>query len=154
MGDEWLRVPRLVGRNAACQRGLVERGRLPLTAETDALIGVPHDELDSRLPAVVERFHQLVLGDGRLAAFFDGADMAKLRQHAALLISQVLGGQPPYDRRALRRAHAGMAIGPEDYLRVVSYLAQTLVETKAPPAVIRRVNETLAAMRPHVVLAG
>lgn len=154
MGDVWLRSLRLVGRNAACQRGLVQRGRLPLTAESGALTGIPHDELNSRLPAVVERFHQLMLGDGRLAAFFDGSDLAKLRQHAALLISQVLGGQPPYDRRALRRAHAGMAIGPEDYLRVVSYLAQTLVETKAPPAVIRRVNETLAAMRSHVVLAG
>ena len=153
MGDVWLRSLRLVGRNAACQRGLVQRGRLPLTAESDALTGVPDDELHSGLPAVVERFHQLVQGDGRLA-FFDGSDLAKLRQHATLLISQVLGGQPPYDRRALRRAHAGMAIGPEDYLRVVSYLAQTLVETKAPPAVIRRVNETLAAMRPHVVLAG
>ena len=80
--------------------------------------------------------------------------MAQLRRHAVVLISQVLGAHPPFDRRALRRAHAGMASGPEDYLRVVSYLAQTLVETNAAPAVIRRVNETLAAMRPHVVLAG
>ena len=104
--------------------------------------------------AVVDRFYQLILADRQLVGFFEGTDMARLKRHQALLISQVLGGPAGYDGRELRQAHAGLDIGRDDYLRVVSYLAQAMAELGVAPAIIGRVGDALAASEPDVVTAA
>ena len=102
---------------------------------------------------VVDRFYQLIMADDQLAGFFEGSDMAKLKRHQALLISQVLGGPANYDGRELNEAHAGMDIAQDDYRKVVSYLVQTMVEVGVPPAIIMRVSEALAATESDIVAA-
>lgn len=104
--------------------------------------------------AVVDRFYELILADDQLVGFFKESDMAQLKRHQALLISQVLGGPADYDGRDLQRAHAGMEIAREDYLKVVSYLVQTMVEAGVEPAIIARVGEALAATEQDVVTTG
>lgn len=104
--------------------------------------------------AVVDRFYELILADEQLAGFFENSDMAQLKRHQALLISQVLGGPANYDGRELNQAHAGMDIGRDDYRKVVSYLVQTLVEASVEPAIIGRVGEALAATEQDVVSNG
>ena len=104
--------------------------------------------------AVVDRFYELITADDQLVGFFRETDMAQLKRHQALLISQVLGGPANYDGRDLQQAHAGMEIARDDYLKVVSYLVQTLVEAGVAPAIIGRVSEALAATEPDVVTAG
>ena len=100
---------------------------------------------------VVDRFYELILADDQLAGFFDETDMASLKRHQVLLISQVLGGPANYDGRDLRAAHAGLDITRGDYVNTVSHLVQAMVEAKVPPAVIERVGEALAATEPDVV---
>jgi hemoglobin len=104
--------------------------------------------------AVVDRFYELIMADDQLVGFFEEADMAQLKRHQVLLISQVLGGPANYDGRELQQAHAGMEIARDDYLKVVSYLVQTMVEANVEPAIIGRVGEALAATEEDVVTAG
>lgn len=101
--------------------------------------------------AVVDRFYELILADEQLVGFFEGADIVRLKRHQVLLISQVLGGPASYDGRDLREAHESLDISRDDYLKVVSYLVQTMVEVGAPPDVIGRVGEALSATEQDVV---
>ena len=101
--------------------------------------------------AVVDRFYELILADGRLVGFFDGADMPSLKRHQVLLISQVLGGPANYDGQDLREAHAHLDISLDDYLNVVSHLVQAMVENRVPPEIIERVGEALAETQRDVV---
>jgi hemoglobin len=121
-----------------------------------------HDELSdyeriggaTAVKAVVDRFYELIMDDEQLAGFFQNTEMTQLKRHQVLLISQVLGGPASYDGRDLQQAHAGMDIGRPDYLKVVSYLVQTMVEAGVEPAIIGRVGEALAATEQDVVTAG
>jgi hemoglobin len=103
---------------------------------------------------VVDRFYELIMDDDQLVGFFENTEMAQLKRHQVLLISQVLGGPANYDGRDLQQAHAGMDIARQDYLKVVSYLVQTMVEAGVDPAVIGRVGEALAATERDVVTVG
>jgi hemoglobin len=53
--------------------------------------------------AVVNDFYERVLSDPQLAPYFEGVDLARLKRHQVLLISQVLGGrQTTTDARLTR----------------------------------------------------
>ncbi len=104
--------------------------------------------------AVVDRFYELVLGDERLASYFRGTDVAQLKRHQVLLISQVLGGPASYDGRDLREAHDGLQITRDAYDQVVAYLAQALQEAGVEQEIIARVGDVLAATQRDVVAAG
>lgn len=104
--------------------------------------------------AVVDRFYELVLGDERLVSFFNDSDMAQLKRHQVLLISQVLGGPANYDGRDLQQAHQGLAIRHEDFDLVVTYLAQALQEAGVDAEIIARVGAELSATEKDVVAVG
>ncbi|MEP6648825.1 MAG: group 1 truncated hemoglobin [Lapillicoccus sp.] len=101
--------------------------------------------------AVVERFYQLVVGDPRLAPFFDGVDMPALKRHQVFLVSQVMGGPVEYEGRELRDAHAGLNIGEDDFAAVVGHLVASLREFDVPADIIDRVVSALGATRPDIV---
>lgn len=102
---------------------------------------------------VVDRFYELVLADPELAPFFTDVDIAGLKRHQALLISQVLGGPAEYDGRDLRAAHAELPIRPEHFQRVVTHLVTALQEAGVDQDVIARVGATLAETEPDIVNA-
>ena len=101
--------------------------------------------------AVVNRFYQLVLHDDRLAGFFTGVDMSRLKRHQAQMISQVMGGPVAYEGRELRSAHVDLGIRPSDFAAVVDHLVTALREAGAPPDVVGRVLEALSVTEPDVV---
>ncbi|MBO0829492.1 MAG: group 1 truncated hemoglobin [Streptosporangiales bacterium] len=103
--------------------------------------------------AVVNRFYELVLGDDRLAPFFAGIDMSRLKRHQAQLISQVMGGPVDYEGQELRAAHADLGIRPSDFAAVVEHLVKALEEAGAPPDVVSHVVDALAASQSDVVTA-
>jgi truncated hemoglobin YjbI len=47
----------------------------------------------SAVGGVVNDFYERVLGDPQLAPYFEGVDLARLKRHQVLLISQVLGAR-------------------------------------------------------------
>jgi hemoglobin len=102
---------------------------------------------------VVDRFYQRVLDDPQLAPFFRDTDIAKLKRHQVLLISQVLGGPANYDGRDLRQAHAGLQITREDFARVVDHLVASLREAGVGEDVIGRLGAELGGVERDVVTA-
>lgn len=108
----------------------------------------------STVRAVVERFYELVLGDDRLAGYFDGTDMRALKRHQVLLVSQAMGGPARYDGPGLHRAHAGREITPVHFGLTVTYLAAAMQWAGVPSEIIARVGARLSDAEWDVVTAG
>ena len=89
-------------------------------SDYDAIGGGP------AVSAVVNDFYVRVLADPQLVPYFEGVDMARLKRHQVLLVTQVLGGPAKYDGRSL----------PDDIiLRAIAVVASTepdIVESRAP----------------------
>jgi len=101
--------------------------------------------------ALVDDFYRRVVGDPRLAAFFDGVDLARLKRHQVLVIGEVLGGPGGYDGAGLRAGHAGLGITPADYALVGGHLIATFTDAGAAPQVLAAVRDTLGAVEPQIV---
>ncbi len=100
---------------------------------------------------VVDRFYELVIGDPTLAPYFVDSDLTNLKRHQVQLISHLLGGPVTYAGRELRDAHAGLAITPEAYGRVVEHLVGVLVDAGVPDDIIASLGGTLEAVQPDIV---
>ena len=82
--------------------------------------------------AVVTDFYERVLGDPQLAPYFERVDLARLKRHQVLLISQVLGGPANYDGRPLDQAHAGLGISHDDLAAVAGHLVTAMRDAGSP----------------------
>jgi hemoglobin len=100
---------------------------------------------------VVDRFYDLVLADQELAGYFVGMDVARIKRHQVLLLSQVLGGPVSYDGRDLAEAHRHLEVSSAHYDRVAQYLTGLLWKLDVDTDIIFRVADTLAAVRPQIV---
>lgn len=100
---------------------------------------------------VVNRFYYLVLADPELAPFFDDVDVARVKRHQVLLISQILGGPVEYGGPDLRSAHSGMDIADGHFDRVATHLVSVLSDAGVPEDIIGRVRSTLVAVEPDIV---
>ena len=103
--------------------------------------------------AVVNDFYERVLGDPQLAPYFDGVDMARLKRHQALLVTQVLGGPANYDGRSLNEAHAGLGIDHDDFAAFVGHLAAAMKDAGVPDDIIGRAGAVVVSTEPDIVEA-
>lgn len=103
------------------------------------------------ITAVVGRFYELVVADDRLAGYFEGVEMVRLKRHQVALVSQVMGGPVEYSGRDLRAAHEGMGISTDDFAVVVDHLVTALTEAGVPSEIIGRVGAALGATEPDIV---
>ena len=103
------------------------------------------------ITAVVGRFYELVVGDERLAGYFEGVEMPRLKRHQVALVSQVMGGPVEYEGRELRAAHQGMGISTEDFAIVVGHLVTSLTEAGVPAEIIGRVGVALGGTEADIV---
>jgi hemoglobin len=103
--------------------------------------------------SLVDDFYRRVLGDDRLAPFFDGVDLARLKRHQVLVIGEVLGGTGGYQGVGLQAGHAGLQIAPSDYARVGEHLVAAFRDAGASDAVVGAVTTTLATVQPLIVTA-
>lgn len=112
-------------------------------------VGGPH-----ALRAAVDTFYNRVTVDPRLAHYFEGVDLTRLRRHQALFLAQTLGGPRQYDGRDLAIAHAALDITSEDYDLVVQYLVGVLQELDVPPDVLEALGGAVAQLKPSIVDNG
>src|SRR5215203_1946938 len=106
----------------------------------------------SAVSAVVNDFYERVLGDPQLAPYFEGVDLARLKRHQVLLISQVLGGPANYDGRPIDQAHAGLGISHDDFAAVAGHLvAAAMREAGVPEDIIMRAIAVVASTEPDIV---
>lgn len=126
-------------------------------AETDATTPESHYDRVGGKPAireVVERFYARVLDDDELAPYFTDADMAQVKRHQVLLLSQVLGGPSEYDGRDLGEAHRGLGITSEHYDKVVGHLVAVLTELGADDEVLAAAGGVVASVKADIVEDG
>jgi len=99
----------------------------------------------------VDRFYVRLLDDAELSHYFVDTDLAQLKRHQVLLLSQVLGGPTEYGGRELSAAHRGLAITGGHYEKVGAHLLGVLNEMGAPGEIADAVAQTLKAVRDDIV---
>lgn len=99
----------------------------------------------------VDRFYALVLADPDLAPFFTDSDVAGVKRHQVLLLSQVLGGPAAYDGRALSEAHHGLGITDTHYDKVVAHLVSVLVDLGADDDALAAAGAVVTSVKPDIV---
>jgi hemoglobin len=99
----------------------------------------------------VDRFYVRLLDDADLKHYFADTDVAQLKRHQVLLLSQVLGGPTEYSGRELSEAHRGLAITEAHYDKVGAHLLGVLAEMGAPADIADAVAQTLKAVRDDIV---
>jgi hemoglobin len=103
------------------------------------------------ISAVVNNFYERVLRDPQLVQYFEGVDLARLKRHQVLLISQVLGGPADYDGRPLDQAHAGLGISHDDLAAAASHLVGAMREARVPEDILLRTIAVVASTEPDIV---
>jgi hemoglobin len=114
-------------------------------SDYDAIGGGP------AVSAVVNDFYVRVLGDPQLAPYFEGVDMARLKRHQVLLVTQVLGGPDGYGGRPLDEAHEGLGIDHDDFAAVAGHLTGAMSDAGVPEDIVMRAIAVVASTEPDIV---
>jgi truncated hemoglobin YjbI len=101
--------------------------------------------------AAVDDFYARVLADPRLAPFFAGTDLHRLKAHQRACLAAAIGGPQVFGGRDMAAAHAGLGIGDGDFDAVVAHLAGTLTGLGVPGDTIGQIAGTLAPLRGDIV---
>jgi hemoglobin len=101
--------------------------------------------------ATVEELYARVLGDPRLAPYFDGLDMARQQHHMRAFIAAALGGTHIYDGRDMTTAHAGLGITDTDFDRVAGHLAGALHTLGVNTVQVEAILARIAPLREEIV---
>ncbi len=104
--------------------------------------------------AAVDDFYARVLADPRLAPFFAGTDLFRLKTHQRSFIAAAIGGSEIYAGRDMAAAHAGLDITNPDFDAVVGHLVDTLTGLGVPAETIGQIGAALAPLRGDIVTAS
>ena len=127
-----------------------------MAGDTTDAPGAPVSHYDrlggaATIKEAVDRFYARLLEDAELAPYFAYTDLAALRRHQVLLLSQALGGPAAYDGRQLGDAHRGLGITDADYDKVVGHLVSVLVELGADDQAIAAAGTVVAEVKGDIV---
>jgi len=108
-------------------------------------------------PAVetaVEIFYRKMLGDPRVASFFDGVDMDRQMAKQGAFLTMVMGGPNHYTGRDMRTSHAALVSRGLSDLHVdvvIQHLGDTLRELGVGEAQIAQVAALANSVRDDVL---
>jgi hemoglobin len=105
----------------------------------------------------VDIFYRRMLGDDRVARFFEDVDMDRQAAKQRAFLTMVLGGPSQYTGRDMRRAHAGLVnrgLADQHVDVVVEHLGATLRELGASEAQIADVAALANSVRGDVLGRG
>jgi hemoglobin len=105
----------------------------------------------SSVSLAVEGFYERVTGDPSLARYFEGVDMARLKNHQRAFLGAALGGPETYSGPEMAAAHAGLDITDDDFDRVVQHLVDTLTSLGVDEDTIAAVGAALAPLQDEIV---
>ena len=103
------------------------------------------------LTTVVEKFYQKMLADPDMQPSFQNTNMAWLKQRQHQYLSQLLGGPTEYKGRAMKSAHASMAIETWQFDRAGTHLAVALSEMGLAPQIVDEVMGKVSALEEDIV---
>ena len=105
----------------------------------------------SAVRAAVDDFYVRVLADARLASFFTGTDLQRLKAHQRAFIAAAIGGPEVFGGRDMASAHARLGIGEGDFDAVVGHLVGTLTGLGVPEDTLGQIAGALAPLRDDIV---
>jgi hemoglobin len=103
------------------------------------------------LMAVVDDFYDRVLADDRLAGFFTGTMMSRLKTRQVEFFAAALGGPEPYRGASMRRVHAGRAIEQEHFDLVAQHLVGALVAAGVDEPTVNEIVGAIAPLADDIV---
>jgi hemoglobin len=103
------------------------------------------------VPAVVDDFYDRVLGDPRLAPYFAGTEVQRIKTHQRAFIAAAIGGPDAYRGRTIAAAHSGLGISDADFDLVVSHLVATLQSLGVAAETISAIGALLSPLRSDIV---
>jgi hemoglobin len=101
----------------------------------------------------VDGFYARVLADPKLAPFFTGTDLDRLKAHQRSFIAAAIGGPEIFSGRDMTSAHAGLGISDADFDAVVGHLVDTLTGLGVPEETIGQIGSVLMPLRADIVTA-
>lgn len=108
----------------------------------------------STIDAVVDRFHQRVLGDPQLAGHFDGVDREVLAGHQREFLHGLLSADLGTWPQRLHDAHRHLHLGDDAFDRIVRHLVDSLASTGVPTGAVEELRALLEDMRGSIVDPG
>jgi hemoglobin len=98
------------------------------------------------LVAVVDDFYERVLGDAKLAGFFAGTSMNKLKGRQVEFFAAALGGPHVYTGAPMRQVHQGRGIYQEHFDLVAGHLVAALGAAGVPEEIISQIVGVVAPL--------
>ena len=108
---------------------------------------------DIGIRKAVDDFYARVVADPQLQPFFADVDMTTLRRHQVDMLVAATGGPRQYGGPDMAAAHAGRAITPVAFSRVVGHLVATLESLGVDGETVGQVVATLAPLESSIVTA-
>ncbi|BBX31969.1 hemoglobin glbN [Mycolicibacterium mageritense DSM 44476 = CIP 104973] len=105
------------------------------------------------LEAVVDDFYDRVLADERLAGFFTGTNMARLKGKQVEFFAAALGGPIPYTGAPMRQVHQGRGITMGHFDLVAGHLADSLAAVGVPEAIVDQILGAIAPLANEIATA-
>lgn len=98
------------------------------------------------LVAVVDDFYERVTGDPRLAGFFAGVNMNRLKGRQVEFFGEALGGPHVYTGPTMRAVHQGRGITQEHFDLVAGHLTEALCAAGVPDEVTGQIIGVVAPL--------
>jgi hemoglobin len=106
------------------------------------------------LTVVVDDLYVRILDDPRLAPFFTGTNMSRLKGRQVEFFATALGGPDPYVGAPMKQVHQGRGILQEHFDLVATHLVGALAAAGLDRPTIDEVIGTVAPLAPQIVSAA
>jgi hemoglobin len=105
----------------------------------------------AKVRLVVSDFYDRVLDSEKLAPYFADTDVRRLVDHQTKMLAAMMGGPAAYTDDHLHRAHAHLAIRPDDYDEIIQLLRESLEDAGIGDLDVDRVVAHVESLRDRIV---
>jgi hemoglobin len=98
------------------------------------------------IETVVEDFYVRVLNDEKLAGFFTGTNMSRLKGRQVEFFAAALGGPEPYTGAPMKQVHQGRGIMMEHFTLVAGHLTGALTDAGVPASIVEQIIAAIAPL--------
>jgi len=106
---------------------------------------------EAALEVVVDDLYVRIMADDRLAGFFTGTSLPRLKGRQVEFFGAALGGPMTYTGAPMKDAHRGRGIGQEDFDLVATHLIEALRGAGVPDGTIDEIIAVVAPLAGDIV---
>jgi hemoglobin len=106
---------------------------------------------EEALVSVVDDLYERILGDERLAGFFAGTSLPRLKGKQVEFFGAALGGPMAYTGAPMKEVHQGRGIGPEHFDLVAGHLVDSLTAAGVPGPTVGQIIEVVGPLAADIV---